>query len=772
MKKKKKLNNVMPFYDFVALVNTFKLDSLKDVQLKNLLKECVDNQSENETAKLFAVIKEIIFRITKLSLFDTQIAAAYSMYKGHIAELPTGEGKTLSAVVTAICFALQGKKVHILVFNDYLAKRDCTNNKEIFEFCGISTGYIDQKTERPIRKKIYENDLVYISAKEAGFDCLRDFLCETKDDIVFPPLSVAIVDEADSVLLDEARIPLVLAGKAEVMRDEAVLIEDAVSKLSRKDVTIETDSNQVWLNDSGLESIESLLSIDNLYAQENEATLAAIKASIDARFLLKRDRDYLVKEGVIEVIDQSTGRVAKKRKFPELLHRAVEAKEKVVPEDATIIYNSMTIQSFLSSYEILCGMTGTINTSKEEIRNLYDLKIDVIPPHIKSIRKDLPDEVFLTSQEKMKAVTDEIERANKTGQPVLVGTASVEQSEELSAFLESRNLPHCVLNARNDEQEAAIIARAGEPFRITVSTNMAGRGVDIKLGGENEEKHKEVTDVGGLYVIGTALNPCVRIDNQLRGRAGRQGDCGKTKFFISLDEPLFSGSLPEGEGMERLRKQLLVSKEEYAKTVRNIQHEQDASDAETRYMLSKYAYILEGQRKLISQKRQDILFERDEPDILIRREPKLYDVLVKKAGKKGVDKAQRQLLLYYINQHWAIYLETMETVRSGIHLVVIGRKDPHDEYHRAAISIFEEMLEEIEKEVIVAIKKYEVTENGIDMKGAGLSGATSTWTYMIDDSSSQFSRLPHLIKSASSKINGAVFTLKQFFKRKNKRGQA
>lgn len=760
---------VLPYSEFVEKVNLFSWKEATDLELKKQLQAAV-----SDLPKLYSLLKEIIYRCMGLSLFDTQISAAYSMQQGHIAELPTGEGKTLSAVITAIGFALQGKAVHVLVFNDYLAKRDCISNLPIFTFCGLSAGYIEQKSDFSQRKKAYNCNIVYLSAKEAGFDYLRDFLCETKEALLFPGFQVAIVDEADSILIDEARIPLVLAGDMAKSQDDAPRIDYAVSLLKSDNVIVEKSDHQVWLTDEGIDRIEQCLHL-NLYQEENTKILALVNFALEAHFLLEKDKDYIVKDSVVQVVDEPTGRVAQSRKFPDLLHRAIEVKEHLKVNSQTMIFNSMTLQSILLHYPTLCGMTGTIATSAKEVKSTYGLKVDVIPPHIPCIRIDHPDEIFETDKAKCDAILREIQHAYGKGQPVLLGTQSVSESEQYSKMLTALNLPHCVLNARNDELEAEIVARAGEPNRITVSTNMAGRGVDIRLGGSHEEKRSLVQRAGGLYVISTGINRSLRVDNQLRGRGGRQGDPGESRFFISMEGFAKSTFFSAKKLREALKSDNRNVQKQLRKIVRQTQKAIEGEDAEARYMLQRYAYILERQRKLITAYRTELLLGTKKPTLFQTVEPQLYKEFIQKVGEigcigeqqaelatcHGVEIAERQLTLYFINQHWADYLTTMESVRNGIHLVVIGKKDPLDEYQRFAIAAFNEMEEDIKRDVVSSIQKYKITPEGINMEEAGLKGATTTWTYMIDESRGQFSRIPQIVRTFSTSINETVFTLGQ-----------
>ena len=750
------------YSDFAEIASNHDFTNYNDRELLDVF-----NDETSGSTVLAAVVSEVIYRKKGLRLFKCQLATAAALFGGNIAELPTGEGKTLAAVVAAVLYAKSGRKVHILVFNDYLAKRDATDNKEIFDFFNISSSYVTENTDIEKRKKAYDAQILYVSAREAGYDCIRNFIVTDKENLVGGKFDVAIVDEADSILIDEASIPLVLAGKSEDGCADEKKITDIVSKLTPDDYDTDEQENQIWLNDSGIEKLENSFLVSNLYSDENSALLAGINTALSALFMLKKDKDYIVKDGKIAVIDESTGRIAVNRKFPNSLHRFVEAKEGITDNINTKIYCTMTIGAFMEQYDSLCGMTGTAYTSADEFESTYHIRTVVIEPHTPCIREDMPDEVFLTNEDRDNAVINEIQNANKKGQPVLIGTSSVFESEKLYNELKELGISSSILNARNNEYEAEIIKNAGKPYSVTVSTNMAGRGVDIKLGGEDESEKDFVSSVGGLYVISTSINRSRRIDNQLRGRAGRQGDIGQSKFFISLEDetiaPFFEEEEKEGKK--------LSEKEKFA-LVRSAQKTLEGNEAEARYTLKKYSYIIEHQRQLLSKYRMQILNGEVTPDILKKNDFDYYLELEKTATIEGIEKAERTLLLYYINQHFAAYLEAMEEVKSGIHLTIVAGKNPFDEFNREAITAFDEMNDDIRFDVLRSIKEFEVTKDGIDMNKAGLIGATGTWTYMVDDSADQFSHLPELMSMISKKIKSVLSLgdrLERFLnRRKNK----
>ncbi len=742
----------LPYADFCRRVNSYQWEGWAEGQLVALLRQSV-LQGGGKTAEAYSILKEIIKQKTGLSLFDSQLIAAYSMQQGRIAELPTGEGKTLAAVVAAAMFALQKKPVHILVFNDYLARRDYQANLAIYRACGLTCAYIDEAAGFSRRKAAYACDVVYVSAKEAAFDYLRDFLCTEKERLLFPAFPVALVDEADSILIDEARIPLVLAGNPQAGPAIAVKVAEAVGELSETDAEVNPADNQVWLTEAGISFMEARLGLANLYLSENTDVLAMVSAALEARFLLKKNKDYIVKNGSIWVVDESTGRTAEDRRFPDLLHQAVECRELGKQGEPAVIYHSMSMQAFLMQYKMLCGMTGTAVSAAAELKKIYGLEVDAIPPHLPCIRIDHSDSIFLEKAEQEAAVLACIQAAHQKGQPVLAGSQSVKESEHFSALLTQRGIRHCVLNAKNDQEEGAIIAEAGRPYRVTISTNMAGRGVDIRLGGRDGKEAEFVRAAGGLSVVGTGINRSLRIDNQLRGRSGRQGDPGESRFFVCLKDV----------NLDTLFDIEFYHYKKYPKLLRRAQRIQEGKDGEARYMLERYSQILEKQRKLVTDYRSRILLELEAPQIIREEAPDVYRRLIDRIGEKGVRLAERQLILYFINMNWASYLAAMEDKRRGIHLMIIGGKSPLEEYQAFALAAFAEMTADIKSDVVEHMQKCQITEAGIDMAQAGLLGATTTWTYMINESASQFSRIPHLIKSVAATMQGTLFTLRGLY---------
>jgi preprotein translocase subunit SecA len=468
----------------------------------------------NDLIETIAVTAVITTRVLGLMMFDVQLQGALALADGKIAEMQTGEGKTLAAVPAIVWYAKQGRGVHVMTANDYLARRDAQWMGPIYRFLGLSVGCIQQGMNSDERRRAYACDVTYGTANEIGFDYLRDQLALYPRDQVHRQFAVALVDEVDSILIDEARLPLVIAGE----HDDEELLPYRVDAVTRRFVpsvhyTLDENERNVALTDTGIAAVEEAFQCGNLFDDRNLALHAAVQDSLHAHALLRRDVDYIVKNGSIESVDEFKGRVIQDRRWPAGLHTAIETKEGVAPRKQGRVLGSVTLQNLIALYPMVCGMTGTAATQAEEFRSMYGLDVEVIPTNRPMIRVDHPDAIFPTREQKEAAVIEEIRNAHMSGRPILVGTASVEESERLSRRL--GGIPHQVLNARNDEEEAAIVARAGERGAVTISTNMAGRGTDIKLG-------DGVAELGGLYVIGTNRHESRRIDNQLRGRAGRR----------------------------------------------------------------------------------------------------------------------------------------------------------------------------------------------------------------------------------------------------------
>jgi preprotein translocase subunit SecA len=687
---------------------------------KDLRREAANLDADNliDTFAIAAIAAE---RLLGLRMFDVQLRGALALQRGHIAEMQTGEGKTLAAVPAIVHRALQRRGMHVLTANDYLARRDAAWMRPIFEFFGLRAAHLSQGMTQAERLDAYNADITYATATEAGFDYLRDGLALTPNDVVQRRgLVHALFDEADSILLDEARIPLIIAGESAASTGSASLATqaDAIASalLRHRDFRTDEHGRNVHLTDAGIATVEATLQCGSLFDAANLAILTAVQDALHAHALLKRDVDYVVKQGAIELVDEFKGRIAENRRMPAGLHSALEAKEGVNRKNQGRILGSITLQSLASLYENICGMTGTAATQAQDFWKEYKLPVTVIPPNKPVLRQDLPDVLFRTRIERDNAVLREIQRTHASQRPILVGTASVEESEALSARLSDANIPHAVLNARNDEAEAGIIAQAGAPRAVTISTNMAGRGADIPLG-------SGAADLGGLYVIGTSKHEARRIDFQLRGRAGRQGDPGSTRFFVSLEDSLFTRHLPEqGFWPEPV-------------DVDHIQRIAEGVNFELRQLLFKYESVLEHQRLDTWRLRREVLLSPDwSVSSLLSAE--LFEEWTGKASPDALNAAGRPLALALIDDLWADYLAAIAELRSGVHWVTFAGKDPLHAFLTSAQDIHESFQSGLETEIEAAFESASVGDNGeIQFPSEVHRGLErgATWTYLTTD---------------------------------------
>ncbi|MCQ1529679.1 accessory Sec system translocase SecA2 [Lutispora saccharofermentans] len=762
------------YYKILNEINDIKLKTLSDNELKTVSRKLKQRAQKGESldkllAEAFALVREASYRVLGLYPFDVQIIAGIALHKGKIIEMQTGEGKTLAAVSPAYLNALSGKGVHILTVNDYLAFRDAQWMGPVYEFLGLRAGYIREGMSIEKRQKAYSCDVAYVTAKESGFDYLRDFLCADRKNVAQRRFNYAIVDEADSILIDEARIPLVIAGNVKTEAEGLARFHNIVKGLEADaDYEIDQYERNIYLTDAGLMRVEEMLGSGNLYDIKNLELLTKINCALHAEKLLYKDKDYIVRNGRIEIIDEFTGRIADKRHWPDNLQGAVEAKEGIASDYKGKIMGSVALQHFLSLYPRLCGMTGTAKRAAGELNELYGLEVLVIPTNKPCIRIDHEDVIFTDIHTKNKAIIKEVIRANKRCQPVLIGTASIEESENLANDLNKAGVECRILNAKNDAMEAKIIAKAGELGAVTVSTNMAGRGIDIKLGGMNEEQRDGVAALGGLYVIGTSRHESSRIDDQLRGRAGRQGDPGESRFFISFEDGLIKkyGIIRTTDIHDYRAKQ--QDPHEDASIKRAIEKGQrmvEGYNSDVRRQLWKYSYIIEQQRRIIHNRRQEILHDRIVPELLSVKAADRYYSLMAEVGEEALRKAEKQITLYCINKCWADYLDYISYVQEGIHLVSLGNKNPLDEFHRIAAEAYENMVREIDSEIVNIFNSAEADENGVLLDDKILKGPSSTWTYLMNDSPDQFSRLPYLVKAASTYIKGTLFSVRSIFKK-------
>jgi len=633
-------------------------------------------ESAKGPAEVIAAAAESAARVLGQEMFDVQLRGAWALASGKIAEMQTGEGKTLAAVPAAAWYARTRRGVHVMTVNDYLARRDANWMGDVYRLLGLSVASVQQGMPAAERRAAYRADVTYATGTEAGFDYLRDQMALKLDQQVQRPFAAALIDEADSILIDEARIPLIIAGGQNQEEHWPAAADSAVRQMrAGVDFTIQDSNRIVTLTDGGIERAERMLGCGNLYEPSNLAALTAVQNALHAHALLRRDIDYIVKDGTVKSVDEWKGRVVKDRRWPAGLHTALEVKEGVAIRPEGAILGSITLQNLIALYPEVCGMTGTAASQADELMQIYGLEVEVIPTNRPMIRVDHPDILHETKGDKERAAIEEIRRAHATGRPVLVGAGSVEESERLSGML--GDLPHDVLNARDDEKEAAIVARAGERGAITVSTNMAGRGTDIRLG-------DGVAGLGGLYVIGLNRHESRRIDHQLRGRAGRQGDPGESRFFVSLEDDLvvkYGGNDPE-----------------------ETQKFAEGQNLEIRLFLQKYESAIEGQRLKMRELRQSIL-----------------------TGERACGSGlERTVWLRTIDDLWSEHLAQVAELRSGIHWVSLAGRNTLYEFLTRVDRWFRELEVSLEGEVARRLGEAESAAWDPSERGA-------VWTYLTTD---------------------------------------
>lgn len=793
--------------DMEPVIKKLSGDELKNRSLK--LKERIQaGESLNDILpEAYALVRETARRTLKQRHFDVQLIGGIVLHQGKIAEMATGEGKTLAATAPAYLNALTGKGVHVITVNDYLAKRDAVWMGQIYYALGLSVAclvhesayiydpaYIPQKEKeeaedkdrdtlgsfkvfqdflRPIsRREAYNSDVVYGTNHEFGFDYLRDNLAYNSSNQVQRSHYFAIIDEVDSILIDEARTPLIIAAPDIESSEYYKVFSKAVQMLSfEEDYSVDEKMKSVTITDSGITKIENILGIKNIYDPQNFQLVHYLEESLKAKALFHKDKNYVVKGGEVIIVDEFTGRMMHGRRYSGGLHQAIEAKEGVAIQEESRTYAQITIQNYFRLYEKISGMTGTAQTSAEEFHKVYDLEVVTIPTNRPMVRKDSSDLIYKTKKAKYDAIISEIDKRHESGQPVLVGTASIEQNETISYFLSEAGIPHQVLNAKNHEREGEIIAQAGKPKAVTVATNMAGRGVDIILGGNplTSEEAQKVKDLGGLHVIGTERHEARRIDNQLRGRSGRQGDPGSSQFFLSLEDDLmriFGGdrvkkmmetfNLPEDQPIESA----LVSR-----VVNEAQKKVEGFNFDARKHLLEYDDVLNKQRTAVYIRRQDILtksvvdelgnavsnaFERmavqnPEPEfienmlvgagIVEKDETKdiedLREYLANKARNLITDANENNIrirFLAFLDKLWMSHLENLEDLRGTVNIRAYGQHDPLVEYRRESYNLFQNLLANFEDWVFYDIWKIvkqlsaEVGQQTIKLNPVSLTG--------------------------------------------------
>jgi preprotein translocase subunit SecA len=707
----------------------------------------------------FAVAREASRRTLLMRPFDVQVIGGIVLHEGKIAEMKTGEGKTLAATMPLYLNSLEQKGCHVVTVNDYLAKRDAEWMGPIYKFLGLSVGVIVHGLDDPERREAYHCDITYGTNNEFGFDYLRDNMKFTLDDYVQREFNYAIVDEVDSILIDEARTPLIISGPSEESTDKYYKINQIIPRLKKDaDYTIEEKSKTVVLTEEGVAHVEGFLNVQNLYEPRNIEIVHHVNQALRAHTLFRRDVDYLVKDGEVIIVDEFTGRIMPGRRYSDGLHQALEAKEKVKIEKENQTLASITFQNYFRMYKKLAGMTGTADTEAAEFKKIYNLDVLVVPTNMPMIRDDYNDLIYKTEEEKIKAVIKEVKELNKEKRPVLIGTISIEKSELLSKYLTKSGVKHHVLNAKNHEREAEIVANAGQPGMVTISTNMAGRGTDIKLG-------EGVAELGGLHILGTERHESRRIDNQLRGRSGRQGDNGSSRFYLSLEDDLLRifGAERISGIMDRIgiEEDQPIEHKYISRAIENAQKRVEGQNFDIRKHLLDYDDVMNRQRKVIYEQRKKVLRGEDlwtdvnemieeiiddllsefmnekenkeewnlkgfedalfkqfnikfdlvnlgqnnsaqlsVREFIIEGVQKLLHNKENEFGKELMDYLMKVIMLQAIDTQWKEHLLAMDHLREGIGLRGYAQKDPVREYQREGYEMFMEMIARIKMDVL------------------------------------------------------------------------
>lgn len=706
-----------------------------DAELVEAIRGTVDNGKITDKAEFLAVLTVASARTLGMTPFEVQNQAVLRLLEGDVIQMATGEGKTLVGAMAATGFALTGKRVHLITVNNYLAARDADWMRPLVEFFGLTVAAVTESSTREERVRAYRSDIVYAPVAEIGFDHLRDNQITHRDQTVQVPADVALVDEADSVLVDEALVPLVLAG-AKPGEQATGQITEAVSHLVEgTDYTIDADRRNVFLTDDGAAKIERALGIDSLYSDENIGTvLVRVNLALHAKALLIRDVHYIVQDGKIDLVDASRGRVAELQRWPDGLQAAVESKEGLDVSEGGRILDQITLQALMRRYPMVCGMTGTAVEATDQLRQFYDLHVSVIDRAKELRRFDEADRIYATMEEKFAAIVDEIAHIHSAGQPVLVGTHDVAESEALADALEERGVTVNVLNAKNDAEEARIVAEAGDLGRVTVSTQMAGRGTDIRLGGADESDRDAVVDLGGLAVIGTARHRTARLDNQLRGRAGRQGDPGLSVFFVSLEDDIVAA----GGADERVSAQPDADGRIDSKRVQDfIEHCQRVTEGqllEIHAQTWKYNQLLADHREIVDKRRATLLDTDQAWRELAERDPARAAELESQGNDRGVlEQAAREIMLFHLDDEWSEHLALMDDVRESIHLRAIARETPITEFHRIAVREFKELANRAVERATETFGTVLIDADGAHLADAGWKRPNATWTYMVSD---------------------------------------
>jgi preprotein translocase subunit SecA len=753
-----------------------QMSALSDEELRAKTDEFRQRYQQGETldqllTEAFAVVREAAKRVLGLYPYHVQLMGGIVLHDGNIPEMRTGEGKTLTATMPVYLNALTGEGVHVVTVNEYLATRDSTEMGELYNFLGMTVGLNINSKSSEEKRAAYACDITYSTNNELGFDYLRDNMVVYRHQMVQRPLNYAIVDEVDSILVDEARTPLIISGQAEKSTALYVRADNFIKRLKEEeDYKIDVQSKTISLTETGIEKAEETFGLDNLYDIENTALTHHLDQSLRANYIMLRDIDYVVQENKVMIVDQFTGRIMDGRRYSDGLHQAIEAKEGVEIEDETKTMASITFQNFFRMYKKLAGMTGTAKTEEEEFREIYNIQVFQIPTNKPVIRDDRADLLYPTLNSKFKAVVQDIKERHRKGQPVLVGTVAVETSELLSTMLDRERIPHEVLNAKNHFKEAEIILNAGQKGAVTIATNMAGRGTDIKLG-------LGVAEVGGLAVIGTERHESRRIDNQLRGRAGRQGDPGVSQFYLSLEDDLMRrfGSERIKAFLDRLNideEDSVIQSRMFSKQVESAQKRVEGNNYDTRKNVLQYDDVMREQREVIYRQRQQVIMEESSlSDVLMNmvkrtiervvdghtdveahqlnrigivdfagsvlvhedsisvadlegKDPEqVKEYLMQRAQEKFDEKVtqlnspeqllefQKVVILRVVDSKWTDHIDAMDQLRQSIGLRAYGQNNPLVEYQTEGYTMFENMVGAIEYDVTRLFMKAEIRQN-------------------------------------------------------------
>jgi preprotein translocase subunit SecA len=697
----------------------------------------LDDLAESEDISQFlAIAREAGERSTGLRPFDVQLLGALRMLAGDVIEMATGEGKTLAGAIAAAGYAIAGRHVHVVTINDYLARRDAEWMGPLLEAMGLTVGWITAESTSEERRTAYGCDVTYASVNEIGFDVLRDQLVTDVDDLVSPNPDVALIDEADSVLVDEALVPLVLAGTTHRETPRVEIIKLVGELAADTDYETDSDSRNVHLTDAGARKVEKALGGIDLYSEEHVVTtLTEVNVALHAHVLLHRDVHYIVRDDAVHLINSSRGRIAQLQRWPDGLQAAVEAKEGIETTETGEVLDTITVQALINRYTTVCGMTGTALAAGEQLRQFYKLGVSPIPPNEPNIREDESDRVYVTAAAKNEAIVTHIAEVHETGQPVLVGTRDVAESEDIHERLLRRGVPAVVLNAKNDAEEAEVIAEAGKHGVVTVSTQMAGRGTDIRLGGSDEADHDRVAELGGLHVVGTGRHHTERLDNQLRGRAGRQGDPGSSVFFSSWEDDVVAANLDRNKLPEQTDEDgKIVS----PKTNGLLDHAQRVAEGrllDVHANTWRYNQLIAQQRAIIVDRRNTLLRTTTAREELAELAPKRYEELAETEGisEDRLETISRQIMLYHLDRGWADHLAYLADIRESIHLRALGRQNPLDEFHRLAVDAFASLAADAIEAAQQTFETANVLEEEPGLDLSKLARPTSTWTYMVND---------------------------------------